>query len=188
MPGRGRQIAVAAVATALITAAIGAASARADLVGCPNSMTAAAELSDDQIETSLVCLINQTRAIAGRRPVRPSAILARAASSYSTWMMLGGYFSHRGADGSTITSRLRYFGYLRPGWSWMVGENLIWGSGPEATPEAIVDSWMESPEHRGNLLRPGFRDLGVGVSHGTPFDADDSDGITVTSEYGARQR
>lgn len=177
-----------AALAALLLGAFGASSARADLTGCPNSMTAVAELRDDQLESSLACLINQTRALAGRRPVRSSALLERAASSYSTWMVLGGYFSHRGADGSTITSRLRWFGYLRPGWSWTVGENLIWATGPEATPEALVDSWMESPEHRGNLLRPAFRDLGVGVSHGTPFDPDDSGGVTVTSDYGARQR
>jgi uncharacterized protein YkwD len=188
MPGKGLPIPIAGVATVLVALAIGATSAKADSADCPNPMTPVAELSDVAVESSLTCLINQTRVLAGRPPVRTVATLANAASSYSTWMVLGGYFGHIGQGGSTVTTRLQYFGYLRPGSKWIVGENLIWATGPESTPEAIVDDWLESPEHRRNLLRPGFRDVGVGVSHGTPIDAGDTAGVTVTTDYGARRR
>ena len=49
------------------------------------------------------------------RPVRGVRALTTAATYYAAWMVLGRYFGHRGAGGSTVTSRLRYFGYLRPG-------------------------------------------------------------------------
>jgi uncharacterized protein YkwD len=188
MSGKGLPFFIAALAAVLIAAAACPANASADPPDCPSSTIAVGDLRSDQVESSLTCLINETRMTAGRRPVRSVKTLTTAAAYYSTWMVLGEYFGHIGTGGSTVTTRLQYFGYLRPGVRFIVGENLSWETGPEATPEAIVDGWMESPEHRGNLLRPGFRDLGVGVTHGTPIDADDWDGVTVTTDYGARRR
>jgi uncharacterized protein YkwD len=188
MSGKGFPLATAALAAALIAATACPATASADPPACPSSTIAVADLRSDQIQSSLTCLINETRTTAGLPPVRGVRTLTTAASYYSAWMVLGRYFSHRGAAGSTVTSRLEFFGYLRPGERFIVGENLIWATGPEATPEAIVESWLESPEHRVNLLRPGFRDLGVGVRHGTPIDPYDADGVTVTTDYGARRR
>ena len=30
----------------------------------------------------------------------------------------------------------------------MLGEDLAWGTGSDAQPEAIVQAWMDSPPHR----------------------------------------
>jgi len=48
-----------------------------------------------------------------------------------------------------------------------VGENLAWGVGALAEAHSIVNVWLASPEHRANLLRPGYRTVGVGERKGT---------------------
>jgi uncharacterized protein YkwD len=55
-----------------------------------------------------------------------------------------------------------------------------------STPAAVVPVWMRSPEHRKDLLKGRFRDLGVAAIRGIPSDASQTDGITVASEYGFR--
>ncbi len=45
---------------------------------------------------------------------------------------------------------------------------------------------MGSPSHRANLLRDRFREIGVAAVRGTPYDASDNTGVTVSSEYGFR--
>jgi uncharacterized protein YkwD len=44
----------------------------------------------------------------------------------------------------------------------LLGENLAWGTGEYGTPRGIVNAWLASPAHRANLLRPGFRRIGLG--------------------------
>ena len=48
-----------------------------------------------------------------------------------------------------------------------VGENLAWGTGPYSAAKTVVQEWLTSPEHRANLLRPGFTRVGVGAAVGT---------------------
>jgi uncharacterized protein YkwD len=48
-----------------------------------------------------------------------------------------------------------------------VGENLAWEVGTLSRARAIVRSWLASPSHRANLLRPGFSMVGVGAVRGT---------------------
>ena len=46
---------------------------------------------------------------------------------------------------------------------WGVGENLAWGTGPLATPAAIVTPGCAARSHRANVLKRAFREVGVGV-------------------------
>jgi uncharacterized protein YkwD len=48
----------------------------------------------------------------------------------------------------------------------ILGENLAWGTGSEAQPEAIVQAWMDSPPHRRIMLDCRFSQLGVGIATG----------------------
>jgi hypothetical protein len=82
--------------------------------------------------------------------------------------------------------RIEQYGYMAGAQSWTVGENLVWGNGPLSTPQALVTSWMNSPPHRENLLRPTFRDIGLAAVAGTPVSENDATGVTVSSEYGYR--
>jgi uncharacterized protein YkwD len=82
--------------------------------------------------------------------------------------------------------RIESAGYMRGARSWLVGENLVWGSGELSTPANLVRAWMESPAHRANMLRGRFKEIGIGVQRGTPNDASEFNGVTVSSEYGFR--
>jgi uncharacterized protein YkwD len=42
---------------------------------------------------------------------------------------------------------------------------------------------MHSPGHRSNMLRPSFRDIGIGIAMGTPFGGS---GATYTTDFGVR--
>ena len=75
---------------------------------------------------------------------------------------------------------------MRGARSWLVGENLVWGTGRLSTPASMVAAWMDSPPHRANLLRSRFREIGLSGVLGTPNEAADGDGITVSSEFGTR--
>jgi len=47
-----------------------------------------------------------------------------------------------------------------------VGENCIQYPSPEYDDNIavqLIEEWMESPEHRANILNPGFTKMGVGV-------------------------
>ena len=68
--------------------------------------------------------------------------------------------------------------------SWMLAENIGWGSGSFASPKAMVRSWMQSAGHRANILNPAVRDAGVGIAMGSPRGGD---GVTYTLDLGRRR-
>ena len=97
-----------------------------------------------------------------------------------------GCFDHACNGEGELGRRLEAVGYLSGGLSrWAYGENIAWGMGSRATPEAIVDAWMHSSGHRANILSRDFRELGVGYSAGTPSGSRDQGGI-YTADFGLR--
>jgi uncharacterized protein YkwD len=138
------------------------------------------------MEASIGCLINEERSAYGVGAVQPNASLRQAALSHSTEMVSQGYFEHTSPAGVTFIDRIENTGYTRGARFWEVGENLVWGTGPLSTPQALVTSWMNSPPHRANLLRPRFNEIGIAAVVGTPRSVTDRTGVTVSSEYGYR--
>jgi uncharacterized protein YkwD len=155
---------------------------------CPGTTTQASGLSQAQLDDSITCLINEQRAAYGLAPVQSSGTLQEAAQSHSAEMVSDGYFAHTSPSGVTFIDRIEATGYMRGARSWLVGENLAWGTSSLSSPGAVVQAWMNSPPHRENLLRAKFRELGVAAVRGTPDSAGDANGITVASEYGYRGR
>ena len=177
---------LAAVLGITMLGALGAA-APAAASHCPGAAVYAAEQSTGQIEESLHCLINERRAEGGLGSVRVEYRLRAAAERHSQDMVANGYFAHDAPSGASFIDRIVATGYTRGVSSWVVGENLVWGSYSLSTPESMVQAWMDSPAHRANLMRGRFRELGIAAVRGTPYDATDLDGITVSSEYGFRK-
>jgi uncharacterized protein YkwD len=109
-------------------------------------------------EAALLNVMNQTRQAHGLAPLRVDPNLVRAARWQSSDMLNKGYFAH-GAFGQRMAAfRVR---------GARVAENLAWGSGSLGTPEVIVREWLNSPHHRRNLLRAGYRRVGIGTVVGT---------------------
>ncbi|MFH9570732.1 CAP domain-containing protein [Streptomyces sp. NPDC017454] len=111
------------------------------------------------VEAQVLSLVNEERAAAGCSPVTANDRLTRAADDYSDVMASSGVMSHTGPDGSTMASRVEAAGYQ---WS-TLGENIARGQGNAAS---VMDSWMNSPGHRANILNCSFKELGVGVHFG----------------------
>ena len=134
---------------------VAAALAAAALLALPAVAGASSMTSS---EASLLREINRVRVAHGVPALHYDAALARAARAHSLEMARKGYFTH-----GAFASRMVRFGVHGP----FVGENLAWGNGSFGSPHGIVSAWLRSPEHRANLLRPGFTRVGVASLSGT---------------------
>lgn len=118
----------------------------------PEGTTRPSGLSRDVIMEK----INATRAANGRRPLRYSSILARAAQNHTRLMAAEGELSH--TLGGTLRERVTAVGYIGA-----VGENL---AGGQTTLEGAIEGWLNSASHRSTLLSPNFVEFGLSVSQG----------------------
>ena len=136
--------------------------------GCANANAHPSETSSRAAAKATVCLINRERARRRIGKLRMNSRLSRAARNHARDMVHRRYFSHSSASGASFLDRIRGAGYFRGASSWAAGENIAWGSGSRATPRAIVRSWMNSPGHKANILKRSFREVGAGLSQGSP--------------------
>ena len=149
--------------------------ANQDLAPTPGNLPA--------IRAAILCLHNQVRSGHGLSRLSADGKLRRVAAAHSADMVAHDYFDHTTPGGVTMVDRIVHSGYVRPDRGWMVGENLEWGTGSLATPRGAMKAWMNSPEHRANVLRRGYEELGVGISIGTPSPGNPS-GATYTVDFG----
>jgi len=144
------------------------------------ALTPAASAGDqaatlNQSERSLLAVVNEVRSGHGLRPLRVDPALARVARSYSATMIQTDVFTH-----GAMFERLARSGARGPAF----GENLAWGTGPYASARRIVGSWMASPGHRANLLRPGWNRIGLGAVKGNFLGYNSA--TVVTADFAGR--
>jgi uncharacterized protein YkwD len=132
------------------------------------------------LSASILCLLNAERGAKGLPALHSNGKLRGAAKAWANRMVAGRFFAHE-AGSSTVTSRIKKTGYIRGSWS--IGENIAWGSGALATPQAIVNGWMHSPGHRANILHGAFKDIGIGIKIGAPGQGL-SGGATYVTDFG----
>ena len=126
-------------------------------------------------ELNLLAAVNATRAAYGLQPLHLDSTLRSAARSHSTDMLRHNYFAH-----GDFAGRMVAFHVHGP----TAGENLAWGTGPFGRAGTIVREWLASPEHRANLLRPGYARIGIGLVRGSFLG---SGGATVvTADFAGR--
>jgi uncharacterized protein YkwD len=153
---------------------------------CPAAKRPAVSQTSLTAQRALRCLINHARKHRRLPRLRGDYYLAVAAQGHSDAMASQNFFGHDGMDGTPV-SRVRAAGYLASArGTWSVGENLGFGTGRLGSPMAIFRSWMRSPEHRSIILMRGWRQLGVGLSHGSPIGSDGPDMGTYTVDFGHR--
>lgn len=150
--------------------------ADADLVPAPGDLA--------RIRAAVLCLHNQVRADHGLPALHEQSRLRRAAAGHSSDMVDHGYFEHTTPSGRTMVDRIVGAGYVRASAGWLLGENLEWGTGSLATPRGAVRAWLDSPPHRANLLKRGYREVGIGVALGVPTGG--NAGATYTVDFGTR--
>ncbi|MBG0852228.1 CAP domain-containing protein [Streptomyces spinoverrucosus] len=110
-------------------------------------------------EAEVLKLVNDERAKAGCSPLAANSALAELAGNYSEAMAEQGFFDHTDPSGRTPWDRAEAAGISNLG-----GENIARG---QADAAAVMESWMNSPGHRANILNCDFKTLGVGVHYGS---------------------
>ena len=101
----------------------------------------------------ILTLVNAERAKTGAQPLTLSDELNQAADVRS-WEIVK-QFSHTRPDGRDCFTVLKN---KKRG----VGENIAAGM---ASPQKAMESWMNSPGHKANILKPEFKELGVGYTY-----------------------
>ena len=111
-------------------------------------------------EQQVIDLINQIRAQNGLGQLTANWELSRVARYKSQDMHDNKYFSHTSPVYGSPFDMIKSFGISYR----TAGENIAQGY---ATPQAVVNAWMNSSGHRANILNASYTQIGVGyVSDG----------------------
>jgi uncharacterized protein YkwD len=111
------------------------------------------------MESGVLQRLNQIRRDKGHGALRGDERLANIAREYSRRMAAGGFFSHVSPDGDNLVDRLQT---ARISYA-MAGENLFMCTNVSDPVERAVQSWMNSPGHRRNILNGEYTHTGIGV-------------------------
>src|SRR2546421_1094414 len=176
---RGARIVVAVALIALL-GALAAPTAR--------SGKAATRVTLTSLESGVLSELNQIRAQHGLQPLKISARLTAASAQHSREMGTAGYFEHNSNDGTAFWKRIgRWYGSTGYGY-WSVGENLLWSS-PDVDAHQALELWMNSPEHRANILTPRWREIGISAQHyaTAPGTYKGLEVTIITTDFGIRR-
>ncbi len=112
---------------------------------------------------AVVALFNRDRAAAGQPPLTESLPLDAIASMRARQMATDGLTHVR--PGRTVMAATELLQQNGVTYTWD-GENIFWAGGPPFD-DAISDAetwWMNSPEHRDNILGSHYRQVGIGTA------------------------
>ena len=126
---------------------------------CPNAGSSSAQLSTDQAQDTIRCLLNRARKRSDAPKLKQRDSLDAAAQHHASEMASLGHFSHWSPSGDDVRDRARAFGYKGA-----VGEIIAAG---QSSPARVVDAWLESDPHRAVILSRRLRHVGVGVGLST---------------------
>jgi uncharacterized protein YkwD len=174
-----------ALLSLLFALALVASPAPAAAAECPNADAAPGQASNAALAQATICLLDQQRAANGLGPLALNAPLADTAERYAAQMVATDHFAHVDLSGGNVVDRvLADDPAMGSRWE-ILGENLGWGTFALATPRAMVEGWMNSPEHRANVLYPNYQDVGVGIADGAPAPGVASSGaLTYVTVFG----
>jgi uncharacterized protein YkwD len=128
--------------------------------------------SGSDFVSRVVDLTNAFRSKNGLAPLKVNSKLAAVAQAYSQTLATQDFMAHQGLDGTQPWDRMTAGGYK---WS-RAAENIAAG---QQTPEEVMQSWIDSPGHRANLLDPKLKDIGVGYY----FLANDTGNVNYNSYW-----
>ena len=143
-----------------------------------------AKLGRANARQAVLCLLNEERAAAGLPGVDLDRRLQRASQRHTAAMHGTGCFSHQCPGEPPLERRFRRYlaGHPR---RYELGEVIGWGPRVLASPREIVDTWLRSPLHRGEILNPTYEDAGIGFAVGTPKSGHSHGGI-YSIDFGMR--
>lgn len=140
------------------------------------------------LESGVLRELNRVRVENGLAPVRLNLRLTAAADQHSREMGAGGYFQHTSQNGTAFWKRIDRW-YPASGYGyWSVGENILWSS-PDVDAKGALELWMNSPEHRANILTARWREIGVAAVHmqTAPGTYGGQPVTIITTDFGVRR-
>lgn len=114
------------------------------------------------IESQVITLTNQERAKNGLKPLTANWELSRVARYKAMDMRDKNYFSHTSPTYGDPFTMMKNFGITYTA----AAENIAAG---QATPQAVVQAWMNSAGHRANILNATYTEIGVGYAQGGSY-------------------
>ena len=131
-----------------------------------------------RVNISVQALLDETnaeRAKAGQQPLELNQKLSAAANLKAEDMFAGQYWAHTSPSGTEPWQWLHQSEYAYS----VAGENLAKSF---HTSRSVTSAWMNSPEHRKNMLDSRFEDVGFAIRPGV---LDGNDTTLVVALYGA---
>lgn len=116
-----------------------------------------------KVRQQMLARVNAVRKQAGLGPIKGNARLDRSAQAHAEDMLARGFFAHKSPSGTTVRERSTAAGY-----AWRtIGENIAFG---QTSVSEVMETWMDSPGHRKNILTRDFTELGIGLALGRGKD------------------
>jgi uncharacterized protein YkwD len=134
--------------------------------------SATAPATADEIAAAraqILTMVNEQRTTAGCKVLTADPALDTLAQNFSDDMAARGFFDHTDPDGNDPWDRATALGITNLG-----GENIARG---QVDAQAVMDAWMNSIDHRANILDCDYTTLGVGIHFGP-------DGPWWTQDFG----
>lgn len=121
------------------------------LVSLPGPATATTTPTPSDIyESAVITYTNKHRANYDRVQLKSQACVDRYAESWAAWMARNRTMKHQSMSKILNACDLR-----------LVGENIAYGY---TSGKAVTSAWMNSTGHRRNILKSGYRLIGVGAA------------------------
>ena len=129
----------------------------------PRSTMAWSQGFNSQSERDLIALTNRSRAAAGLKALKVDSTLTATARWRSKDMITRDYFSHDIPGYGSVFKKLDAKGYCYH----VAGENIGWNTYPDDLATAAIHKmFMDSTEHRRNILGKAWDVIGVGAYQG----------------------
>jgi len=126
----------------------------------------------DMSISSLLDGTNAQRSSSNETAFAINSELNQAAQAKANDMAARDYWSHNTPDGQTPWTFITAAGYDYQ----TAGENLAYGF---ATAADTLTAWMNSPEHRANVLNTTYKDVGFGIANTPDYSYTDTSGNKV---------
>lgn len=120
------------------------------------------------LREELLILVNLERKQYNLPPLARNRLLDRSAQAHAQDMRRRQYFDHHTPEGKNFDSRIAEAGYpdidletCNCSYRYRMGENIAKG---QLDPKTAMRDWMNSPNHRDNILHPDFSEVGFGIA------------------------
>jgi uncharacterized protein YkwD len=147
-----------------MTASLRSLVAAAALASCVLCAARAGLAGDDKVkltpeEEKILEWTNEARKEKKLKPLKVNPLLTELARKHSANMAKQRKLDHT-LDGKGTADRIKESGYPYVAWA----ENIVTNRDSPEGIKQCFEWWMDSPPHRGNILKPVLTEIGIGMA------------------------